>query len=365
LKLVLSGRAELRAADDLPFPTHENARVDVRELYGSWHPTEGLFLDVGRVNVRSGVAIGYNPTDFFKTRTVVEPLSVDPAVLREDRLGVLLARVQYVWSKGSLSAAFAPKLESQSSLYDDAKLPSLDPMLDRTNAHNRLLVKGNLDVVSGFSPELLLYVEDGSVRAGANVTQTIGQSVVAYAEWSAGQQQSLISEAFSSGLQTGTLPPALSYVLPTGGSSSVQQSASAGLSYATESKQTFWLEYHLYQPGFSRGDWQTWFGSGAALPAPFWYVRAYALDRQEPVSKHSLFFRADWQDAFVLNLELSAFANVDLYDGSTLAQFTAAYALSDHWSFSVIGAVNAGGRRTDFGSLPQVATALVTARLYF
>jgi hypothetical protein len=365
LRLVLGGRAELRAADDLPFPTHENVRVDFRELYASWHPLAGLYLDAGRVNVRSGVAIGYNPTDFFKTRAVVEPLSLDPAVLREDRLGAVLARAQYVWSKGSLSATFAPKLESPSALYDTARLPSIDPMLDRTNAHNRLLVKGNLDVVSGFSPELLLYVEDGAVRAGANVAQTVGKSVVAYAEWSAGQRQSLLAEALAYGTQTGTLPAALSYVLPSGGSTSLQQSASAGLSYASASKMTFWLEYHLFQPGFSRADWQTWFDRGAALPAPLWYARAYAVDQQEPVSKHSLFFRADWQDAWVLNLELSAFANVDLYDGSALAQVTAAYALSDHWSFSLIGAVNAGGRRTDFGSLPQVASALATVRLYY
>jgi hypothetical protein len=54
-----------------------------------------------------------------------------------------------------------------------------------------------------------------------------------------------------------------------------------------------------------------------------------------------------------------------LYDGPALAQVTASYALSDHWSFSVIGAVNAGGRRTDFGSLPQVASALATVRLYY
>jgi hypothetical protein len=365
LKLVLNGRAELRAADNVPFPTHENIRVDVRELYSSWHPMEGLYLDLGRVNVRSGVAIGYNPTDFFKTRAVVEPLSVDPAVLREDRLGAVLARAQYVWSKGAVSAVFAPKIESASALYTTATLPSVDPMLDRTNAHNRLLVKGNLDVVEGFSPELLLYVEDGTVRAGANVAQTVGKSVVAYAEWSAGQRQSLLAEALAYGLQTGTLPAALSYVLPTGGSASLQQSASAGLSYANASKMTFWLEYHLFQPGFSRGDWQTWFDQGTALPGPLWYVRAYALDQQEPASKHSLFLRADWQDAFVLNLELSAFANVDLYDGSTLAQVTASYAISDHWSCAIIGAVNAGGRRTDFGSLPQVASALLTVRRYY
>jgi len=54
--------------------------------YASWEPLDRTYLDLGRINLKSGVALGFNPTDFFKTRAVVEPLSADPSVLREDRL---------------------------------------------------------------------------------------------------------------------------------------------------------------------------------------------------------------------------------------------------------------------------------------
>jgi hypothetical protein len=87
--VTFANRAGLRAGDGIPFPSHSNVRVDVRELFASWRPLEGVFFDLGRINLKNGLALGFNPTDFFRTRTVVEPLSVDPSVLREDRLGTL------------------------------------------------------------------------------------------------------------------------------------------------------------------------------------------------------------------------------------------------------------------------------------
>src|SRR5262249_53914334 len=86
--VALAGRVRFnfRAASDIRFPSHENVRNDFREGYASWEAMPRTYLDAGRINVKSGVAVGFNPTDFFKTRAVVEPLTADPSVLREDRL---------------------------------------------------------------------------------------------------------------------------------------------------------------------------------------------------------------------------------------------------------------------------------------
>jgi hypothetical protein len=83
------------------------------------------------------------------------------------------------------------------------------------------------------------------------------------------------------------------------------------------------------------------------------------------MSKHSLFLRADWSDAFIFNLELTAFANIDLYDGSTLGQVTASYAVTNRWTVALLGAANIGSHRSEFGSLPSVFSALFTIRYYF
>ena len=77
-RLNYSGRLNFRASNSIPFPTHENVRNDLRELFVEWQPTETVWLELGRVNIRNGVALGFNPTDFFRSRTVIEPLTADP-----------------------------------------------------------------------------------------------------------------------------------------------------------------------------------------------------------------------------------------------------------------------------------------------
>src|SRR4029077_5400772 len=110
LRVTYSGRLNLRLEEGLGFPNRENLTHDLREAYLSWEPLDRLYFDAGRINLKSGVALGFNPTDFFKTRAVVEPLSLDPTVLRENRLGTVMARAQHIWERGSLTAAFAPAL---------------------------------------------------------------------------------------------------------------------------------------------------------------------------------------------------------------------------------------------------------------
>src|SRR5262249_9497321 len=46
VSINFSARAGLRVADDISFPTHENVRADLRELFASWRPLEGVFFDV-------------------------------------------------------------------------------------------------------------------------------------------------------------------------------------------------------------------------------------------------------------------------------------------------------------------------------
>ena len=45
---------------------------DWREGFLSWEAVDNTYVDGGRINLKTGAALGYNPTDFFKTRSVVE-----------------------------------------------------------------------------------------------------------------------------------------------------------------------------------------------------------------------------------------------------------------------------------------------------
>ena len=371
LHLTYSGRLNLRAEDGLGFPNHENLTNDLREAYLGWEPVDRLFLDVGRINVKSGVALGFNPTDFFKTRAVVEPLSVDPVVLREDRLGTLMLRAERVFTRGSVTAVYAPAVSSDSPIYTSFDLRSFNPMFDRTNAHDRWLLKGTVDVAEGFSPELLAYESERRVRFGANLAENVGQSTVAYLEWSGGRRGTVSGDALTFGQATGSLPAAAGNVLPGLGAVAFRNQVAAGASYTTSlPKITFNLEFLYSEAGFTGADWDEWFRTGSAASASspiagaLWYVRQYAADQQDLMSRRFVFVRMDWVDAFVPKLEVSGFAETDLIDGSTRLQLGADYYLSDRWTIGALLLIDSGGRHSDFGSLPQAGSVLLKVVRY-
>jgi hypothetical protein len=76
--------------------------------------------------------------------------------------------------------------------------------------------------------------------------------------------------------------------------------------------------------------------TSASLAArELWFIRSYALDRQDPLTRHSLFARADWVDAFIRHLELTGFITMDPYDQSSQAQLAADYFASSKWTVGV------------------------------
>ena len=371
VEFYFSDRLNFRDEDDLAFPDHENLVNDFREGYVSWHPSDQTYVDTGRINLKSGIALGYNPTDFFKTRSVTEPLSLDPTVLREDRLGTLMVRVQRIWSAGSLTVAFAPGIRRRSPIYTNVNLPVIYPMFDRTNAEDRLLVKESINLGDNSSPEFLLYREGGQTHLGSNLSVGLGQSTVAYLEWSGAERRNLITDAVNYGRESGTLPASAGVALPTSSRRTFKSELAMGASYTTKTDITFNLEYLLNQAGFSSRDWEKWFavGTHAESQSPvideLWYVRAYARDQQQQNTEQAYFARADWVDAFNMQLELTGFALVDAYDQSGVAQISANYYLSDSWTIGGVGVGYFGGRRSDFGSLGTSYSLLFSVVHYF
>ena len=342
-RLHYSGRLNFRISNSIPFPIHENVRNDLRELFVEWQPTDTTWLELGRVNIRNGVALGFNPTDFFRPRTVIEPLTADPSVLREDRMGVLMLTGQWLWRSGSITVAYAPKVTQPTPIYGIRTEQSFDPGLGQTNTEDRVLVKVSLNLADTFNPELLYF------HAGSD----------------------LIADVFRFGRTTGSLPASATTLLPNNSDASFMNDVSVGVSYATENRMTLNVEYHLHQAGLSSEDWSHWFntsaqrGSTPGVNAALWYLRSYAQDQQEPTARHAAFIRLDWQDAFVTNLELTALATVNLQDASSFLQATADYHVSRMWTVAGLVGGTLGGRRSEYGSLPGLASALLRVSRYF
>ena len=369
LRATLSDRFNMYQQEDVHFPSSQSFHNDFREGYLTWEPRAGSYLEAGRVNVKNGVALGFNPTDFFKTRTLLDQASLDPSVIRQNRLGSVMARGEAFWEGGSASLSVAPKLDSPAPI-SATPPPPLDPSFDRTNGANRFLLTASYDI-GDLNPQALVYTESGHTRLGLDLSHQLGKSVVGYVEWAGGRQPNLITQAVSYGKLTGTLPQNAPTLPPADGAERFVSDVAVGASWTGESKITLNVEYHYSQAGFSRQDWKNWFDIGAAnaarqpVTAELWYVRGFAVAEQRPLTRHQAFFRADWPDAFVVHLELTALAFVNLYDGSTLAQLSASYDVSDAWTLRGYASADIGSARSERGSLPQAASVVLQAARYF
>jgi hypothetical protein len=363
LELTLSDRLNVFGQSDLRALSSQTVQNDLREAYVTWKPRPSTFLEAGRVNVRSGVALGFNPTDYFKTRTLLGQASLDPSVIRENRLGTLMVRAQTLWEGGSASLAFAPRVSGPAPLAPRDRL-GVNPRLDATNADPRVQATLSLDVAD-LAPQLSGYVDPDRAKLGLALSRPIGGAVVGYAEWSVGPERTLAARATSFGRATGELPGGAPVLPPSHRARSFTNDVAAGLSWTVATAATFNVEYHLHEAGFGRRDWRRWFDAGSAPGAPpgvageLWYARGYAADQQEPVSTQQLFLRASWPRALGLPLELGGFAFVSLLDGSALTQLSATYHLSDSWTAALYGSANVGDERTEHGSLPQRLSAIV------
>lgn len=362
IALTLSGRFNVFAQDGMKLVSPDTIRVDLREAYATWQPIRDFFVEAGRVNVREGVALGFNPTDFFKTGTLVDQSSLDPSVVRQNRLGTVMVRAQAIGGGVSVNAAVAPKLASPPPLIESDPI-GVDPHLGAMNGAWRAEATLGLEVAD-LSPKFLGYLEGGRSRIGFNASRPIGGAVIAYLEWAGGPEKNLAKRAADVGKQTGTLPQNARIVRLGFGETSFRNDVAAGFSWTMAATLTLNTEYHFHQGGFTRADWSYWF-SHPAEANQLWYVRGYANDQQEPVSRHQLFARLAWPRFLSPDFEVDGFAFVDLIDGSVLSQLSLTDYLSKDWTLAAFISGNFGAPRSERGSFPQAANLILQITRYF
>ena len=368
LHLVLSDRLSVFEKTDLSFLSSQTVENDLREAFVSAELGEGTFLEAGRVNVRNGVALGFNPTDFMKARTLVGQSSLDPSVIRENRLGTLIVRFETMFGSGAASLAFAPKVESPPPLSERHPL-GIDPRLGATNGVNRALATVSLHLLD-LSPELIGYLEPHRQKVGLNLSHPVGSAIVAYGEWAGGTEANLATRARDFGVATGTFPSGTPVLPTTTTTTAFRNVVPTGLSLTVATAATLNFEYHFHEGGFGRSDFRRWSSLGSApgtpsfIPAELWFIRGYASDEEEPLARHQVFVRAEFPRTLRHDLDLSAFAFVNLEDASSLSQLSLSYYLSDSVTLSGFVSASLGNRDSERGSYPESVSAILALRVY-
>lgn len=299
----------------------------LKETYLSWQPQADNIFDLGRVNLRYGVASGYNPTDFFRAGAVRSIVSVNPASLRENRLGSVMLRGQTVWSDGSLTALYSPKLSDR---------PSDSPFsadLGATNNQNRWLIALSQRLAPDVNPQWLLYDEEHrSPRMGLNITTLVNDATVVFFEWSGARSPSQRAQAL--GLADDTR---------------FRSRVATGLTYTAPSKLSLTLEYDYNGAGLDENDWNA---LRQGPPSAYLQYRGFVQTQQELPTRQNVFFYALWQDAFIVHLDFSAMQRVDVADRSRLSWLEARY----HWEhvdLALQWQFNSGSAGSNFGASSQ------------
>jgi hypothetical protein len=307
----------------------------LKQAYVSWQPAPSILIDAGRINLREGVASGFNATDFFKANALRSIVSIDPASLRENRLGAVMLRVQTLWAGGSLSALVSPRLADRPT---DA---ALNPDFGATNRQWRYLIGGTQRLADGFSPQWLIYGGAGiSPQVGVNATALLDDATVVFVEYAGGRGNALadgpaVSERFHSRFSTGatrTFPGKVSVT----------------------------LEYDYDGLSANRSTWD-------ALrrdPARYGAYRDAVSRAQELTTRQSIFAYATWEDAIVRHLDTTLMGRYDLIDHSALTWIEARY----HWprtDVAVQWQSDHGGAHSAYGAAMQADVFQVVATFYF
>ena len=296
------------------------------EAYLSWQAQPDRIADLGRINARNGVAFGYNPTDYFRAGALRSVVSLDPASLRENRLGSAMLRGQALWNGGSLTALYSPRLADQPS--DSV----FSPDLGATNQRARWQLGLSEKLSDALSPQWLLSGGAGqSPQLGLNLSALANAATVAYFEWSGGRAASLAAQA-----------------LMRPDDAVFRSRMSSGLTYTTPGNISVTAEYEYNGAALKHADLNA---LRLGPPAAYGLYRGLVANLQDSATRHNVFLYAVWQDALVKHLDLTAMVRYDVQDYSRLQWLEARY----HWTrvdIALQTQLNTGHSGSNYGACP-------------
>ena len=335
-RAVVADRLDMNRLGDIAGNGNINT---LKEAYLSWQVAQEQIADLGRINARQGVAMGYNPTDYFRAGALRSIASIDPASLRENRLGSAMLRGQTLWTTGSLTALYSPKLADR----PNSGAYNLD--LGATNQRDRWQVALSQRLSDNINPQWLISGGAGqSPQFGLNLTGLLNDATVAYAEWSGGRAPSLVTQALMRPEDT-----------------AFRSRLASGLTYTTASNVSLTLEYEYNGAGLDQTGWNA---LRRGSPAAYGTYRGFVGNLQDLPTKQAMFLYAMWQDALIKHLDLTAMVRYDAVDNSRMQWLEARY----HWTridMALQMQLNNGRPGSDFGALPERRIWQVLARYFF
>jgi len=338
----------------------------LKEAFVSFMVNEALFLDVGKIDIKSGVTFFRNPAQLISN-----PLHLarkgrisNSASAQSDpyREGSLMFKTEYYTSSGTFTAAFIPRIISPS---EKAEITEQN-VLERVNSKNMGLLKWRLMSTGNFNPELVLLIGN---RVGASGALSVEKgSVIFNLEGSLANHSPvcITSEEAQNKIRTFSfpLPPVENFFIQRD-CQVFYMEAMAGFNYRNfKRKYNIIAEYYYNQAGFSRSEWEEYFSflnllndySNRISPLYKNGIGIFAEESRRLAcenvlsGRHYLCTRQEMDDLFLKDVSVCLNYMISLSDFSGLVDVHAEYRLSGRgWKILAGYWTTTGGRETEFG----------------
>lgn len=328
-----------------------SARLNIDEAYVDVMATPEAFLFAGLKRTVSGVANGFNPTDFLNEGKATDGLLRDDD-RRAEIVGDVVAGVEYFTTSGTVTAAVLPEIEqiqeTPTRLY-----------LDYQGTFETIDADFSINAVIGHSSAL-----------GYNLSATLGRATILYSEGALHfrRGRDRLSTATVNG-QPVTFPD-------TADGDRVYPEIVVGATYTFENGVTLNGEYYHDARGYSDSEFEDIeglidraapafrAGGPAAASAAGQLGLAAGAAFESPLRRNYLFVRlSDIAIGSDLDLSLVGIHNLD--DSSSSARARLTYEPTSADRFELVGEVFTGSDRSEFGLVPFSERALLTYRRLF
>jgi hypothetical protein len=336
-RAVLSNRLDVLDPAEPGWPHAVNS---LREAFAGWQDAAAeASVDAGRVNYRLGPAYGFNPTDYFRDGSLRVVTSADPLSWRDNRMGTVMLRGQWLRGGWGVTGVLAPKLK------DERSTGSLDLDLGATNHADRALLVVSSPTTGTTSGQGTLFYERGKGwQLGASATTLLTDATVGFVEWSGGRDV-----VWQPGTDRDDLPVRTANRLAT------------GLTYTTPTRATITLEYEYNGFAADPALWESDPVNGPRILGEYLY---WALGRQDLAPRRAVLLYARQDGLLSKRLDLSGFLRWNADDSSRFLWLEARY----RWPRVDVALQYQradGSALSEFGALANRQVIQVVTALYF
>ena len=353
LYLRLADQKEHINYDLLLIADEDEQKINIKELYYKGSFADVYFYELGRINIKEGVARAYNPTDYFKGSYSLT-LSQDPKDRKENRLGALLISQTLFLDKFTIKGIYSPKVSVRKDTFlSDAKYVGL--YLDESNSHDRASLYVDYSGFEDVSSSLILHLNEDGLNFGVNLSY-IYDSWILYLENSLKFSKNDISKFDLHPQIKKHFAKEKAYI----------DEASIGFNYTSESNIVTTVEYVLNSGGLDGDDWDEWFelAKNPQFSKALGGLRHELATKELQLSQQSLFIHSLASD-LMTNLDVSLLAWINPFDGSFLTQVGLEYAYHDSVQTNFYLRTYHGSTKSEYGTMPNDYEILLEIEYFF